>query len=238
MNRLVFGVATGVVGALGTIAMADTITTNDRGWYDNFGVQSVGSAGVFGRDSYLTGRSGATVTRSFYSFTLPLAPAGMEVVSATFRAFSGTTVGSQTLTLSSFSGDQTALLNGTGGIAAFTALGNGTDFGSRSFTNADFYRAVTFTLNAAAISAINAALGSNFVFAATSSGEAGGVNTTNYAFGATSNVDDAFGVRTQLIYTYGAAPVVAVPFPPALYAGLAGMVCVVTVVRRRRALSE
>jgi len=65
------------------------------------------------------------------------------------------------LTWWDFGGDESALVAGTGGVAAHTDLASGTLFGARSVSSADNSTQVVTTLNAAALSSISAALSSN-----------------------------------------------------------------------------
>jgi hypothetical protein len=93
-----------------------------------------------------------TITGNFLSATLSVGNPG--------GGYNGP-AGGLVVGLWDFTGDIDDLLNGTGGVGAFTDLGSGVSYGNRAVTAADDATQVVFNLNAAALAAIQAALNSS-----------------------------------------------------------------------------
>lgn len=139
---------------------AYTITADDRGWYQQTGTHTPTNL------NFLTGFSSTSnvESRSFYVFPIPALAPGETILSAELRLQNPTNGftspdASETLQFQDVTTPISSLVGGTGGVAAFTDLGNGTVFGSRSVSAADNGTTVVVPLNAAFVSTATAAAG-------------------------------------------------------------------------------
>ncbi|MEP6780958.1 MAG: PEP-CTERM sorting domain-containing protein [Gemmatimonadaceae bacterium] len=153
-----------------TLNGSSVLNTTNRGRYIETGASG-------GNDNYFTGTlDGINERRGFFLFDL--SNFQTSIASASISLFNCATLGgppcngggngygsanaSETIDLFDFLGSRTALVGGTGGLAAFNDLGSGAVFGTRTISAADNGSAVTFVLNSAGIAALNGARGNTF----------------------------------------------------------------------------
>ncbi len=135
-----------------------TINAADRGWYQQDGSHTPTNP------NFLTGFSSSAnaEAHSFFVFSIPALAPGETILSAELRLQNPTNGFSspdatETLQFQDATTPISTLIDGTGGVAAFTDLGNGTVFGSRTVSAADNGMTVVIPLNNAFISAATAA---------------------------------------------------------------------------------
>lgn len=145
-------------------SLASAATLNlpaiDRGWYN------IGAKHTPSNTNYVVGGSQGNnpndpayvEIRNFFVFDLasvtsPVVSAKLALSLPSDGYVSGDP--SETYELHDVATSLVPLLNGTGGIAAFTDLGDGAVYGSRTFTRADVGTIVEIPLSAAAITAMN-----------------------------------------------------------------------------------
>jgi hypothetical protein len=132
-----------------------TINATDRGWYNAAGARTVNNT------NYFVGIEDGSQTeyRNFFVFDLSnltgtITKASLNLVNPAF-GYSGPIAG-LTYNMSDVSTPIPALINGTGGVNAFTDLGGGTTFGSRTVRQSIAGGLINIALNGSAISALNA----------------------------------------------------------------------------------
>lgn len=136
------------------------ISGSDRGWYKEDGSHTPSNS------NYNTGFSNSSNTElhSFFIFSIPTLAPGETILSAELHldnpsnGFSSPDP-SETLQFQDVITPISSLVDGTGGVAAFTDLGDGTVYGSRTVSTADNGTTVIVPLNGAFISAVIAAGG-------------------------------------------------------------------------------
>ncbi|MGC4073613.1 MAG: PEP-CTERM sorting domain-containing protein [Nibricoccus sp.] len=129
-----------------------TLSAVDRGWY-----KSNGSAAP-DNQNYVAGYSYGAVYNNFFVFDSDQFLGG-SLISAKLRVFNPSLQTSQlgdgysspdaseTIVLHAFSGNVQSLMNGTGGVTAYTDLGDGAIFGSATVTAAKNGQWIDFILN-------------------------------------------------------------------------------------------
>lgn len=146
---------------------ATTITNSDSGWYNNDGFHDSNNTNFIA--GLLNACSGCepTLFNNFFVFDLA-ALAGQTIATVTLTIFGGNggfegTSPSETFGFFDYSGDIDSLLDGTGGVAAYSDLGSGNSYAQTivSGSQGEFMPEVTVNLSAAAIADINAILASS-----------------------------------------------------------------------------
>ncbi len=216
-------------------AVAQTVSTSDRGWYNEFGLhQSENDNYIVGSTDSLNG----TVFRNFFVFDIPSLGPGENYTLALLRLFNDTSLVAvpETFRLWSVEGSIDALVAGTGGPSAVEDLGDGTEFGTALIDTASG-NTVDVQLNSAGLAAVNARKGQRIAFGGTLTNTGGG--TESFAFGYTGNspANPADGSTTLTLRPTdgGANGGGAVPEPGewAVF-GVLGTTLAALVVRKRR----
>jgi hypothetical protein len=146
------------------VALTQTLNVSaiDRGWYSEAGFHDPNSLNYNAGDT-----SGITPTyssgdlRNFFVFDLTIISEQIEsaklalfVPGYPFPGFESSDP-SEDYELHDVSTPIATLLDGTGGVAAHTDLGNGVDYGSRTMTDTDNGTVVEITFNSSAIDDMN-----------------------------------------------------------------------------------
>lgn len=143
-------------------AQIQTVGAIDRGWYKANGTAAPDN------QNYVVGYSYGAVYNNFFAFDSSQFLDG-TIVSAKLRLFNPSVTTSQlgdgysspdaseTVVLRSFDGNVTALMNGTGGVSAYTDLGDGAIFGSAIANASKNGQWIEFVLNSTFLSYANAA---------------------------------------------------------------------------------
>ena len=200
-----------------TISIAGTgdttyvVTAADRGWYDGGGVHTTTNT------NYLTGYNGAGNYRSFFVFGIPSLPPGATITSAELRLGNPSNGyisvdASETLQFHQVTTSIATLIAGTGGLAAFTDLGEGTSYTTKPVSLADNGTTVVIPLNTAFLSSAAATAGSQIALGGRIATLTSTVDTNERMF---SSTGDTFS--TQLALTVllppGSAPNMVVQQP-------------------------
>jgi len=132
-----------VLGLATTLPAQITLTATQRGWYDQHGDPSASA-------NFFVGVTGGLTVRNYFVFDRAGAPelAGKTATRATMEIFlpnnEGDAYFSEDATdsgalysLFGFNGDIASLINGTGGVAAYEALGSGSLWGTQTVSAAD-----------------------------------------------------------------------------------------------------
>jgi hypothetical protein len=124
------------------------------GWYDQSGLNDPGNTNyIVSADFY------GTAWNDFFVIDLGGIQGPISSASLTFNAYDVSAP--QRVSFFDYTGSVSSLVDGTGGVAAFSDLGSGTVYGSRIFAESDSDSYVTVTLNAAALADINSAIANN-----------------------------------------------------------------------------
>ena len=158
---------TGVLNCSLISAQSVVIPYTDRGWYTDTGFHEVGNDNYFVGDERGPGCFPCSSDiRNFFVFNLagvtqPISSAKLALVVPGPLPVAGynSPDTSENFELRDVVTSITALMNGTGGIAAHADLGDGVVYGSRTMTAADMGQVVEITLNSSAIAALDAATG-------------------------------------------------------------------------------
>lgn len=146
------------------------VDVTDRGWYDETGFSDPSIIAYIAGDFRGSGcqNSGCSADiRDFFVFNLSSVPApiasaklalSVPPVVATPPGYSSADP-SENFELHDVTTSISALLAGTGGVAAHTDLGSGIVYGNRSMSAADNGTVVEIPLNSAAVAAMNASSG-------------------------------------------------------------------------------
>lgn len=168
-----------------------TIPAFDTGWYKDSGVHDPVNS------NYLTGTYISTGYHSFFAFNVPSLGVGDSFSGAILRIKTNIPFGTQLAGISQtnlnfnwFSGDSLSLLNGTGGIAAYTGLGTGLSLGSLGITNGQLPEYIEIYFGADSLSALTTAQSGQVIFGGSLD------SATGYVFGGTS----LSGSDVELIY--------------------------------------
>ena len=164
-----FGGGTASDGFTNLVVNSSVLNSTARGRYTDLGANG-------GNTNYLTGLNDTGAERrGFFQFDLSgFIPA---ITSASINLFScapavvtslcnaggggyNSPNASEIIDIFDFTGSQSSLTGGTGGLAAFNDLGTGTVFSTKTVSAADNGTFITFTLNSAGIAALNSARGS------------------------------------------------------------------------------
>lgn len=161
-DRFIFGFSGGGAGVTSLTIMTgsggQTLDFFDRGWYrdDTFHLTT--------NDNYIAGICcGNRLHRDFFVFDLPgetILSAELNVsmpINGYFSPFDA-----ETFSLRDITTDLTALVNGTGGLAAFNDLADGVVYGSTIISAASQGTVVNIPLNAAALLVMNSLGGGLF----------------------------------------------------------------------------
>ena len=163
-----------------------TIDATDTGWYDDSGFHNVANT------NYITGtivdlQGNKTFHRSFASFDLSSYSGRLE--SAVMRLFLPAGGGylsadpSEIFSLFDFSGNIDDLLDGNGGIAAYSDLGDGASFGSQVVSDADKNDFVEVMINPVGLAAIEASMGGRVVIGGALTSIDNSATTSEWVFG-------------------------------------------------------
>jgi hypothetical protein len=174
-----------------------TINTTDRGWY--------GSNGFHGptNDNYFTGYDPANSPpelRSFFVFAIPVMAPEETLISAELQLFNpaggfSSSDATETLEIREVTTPTASLIAGTGGVAAFTDLGDGLLYGPLAVSSANNGGTVTIPLGNGFAAAVLARSGSDIALG----GSLSTITRTRneFVFGFTGGT----GTPTQLVLT-------------------------------------
>lgn len=151
--------ALGLFAALPSGAATITITAYDYGWYDNSGSHTPTNINT------LSGKCcGGKLLRDFFAFDL--SGVSGTVTSATLKFYTlymGSNSTTETWELYDVTGDKSALVGGTGGVAAYNDLGTGKMYASTTFTKATQQGSnQSIALNSLALADLTANAGGKF----------------------------------------------------------------------------
>lgn len=132
------------------------VNSTSQGWIKSSGFQ------IPGNPNYLAGYKGNNY-RDYFVFDLTnvsgnIIGASLRINVAGFSSLDA----SETIEFYDVTTPASALMDGTGGVDAYTDLGSGTVYGNLTVTGADAYNVVDVPLNENGLAAINSALGGYF----------------------------------------------------------------------------